>query len=147
MRLRFALTAAVATLALPGATAHAGSSNAGYSYTSCGGIEAPCAYTGRTDAQSKSASIGGAAFCPTGLVALNKLGSVKLTNGRRSLVRTLRVRAPGGGGIRAVRVSLTLKVRTGKSLSGSVKLTTRARDCASQSGRVQRFSMRYVRRV
>ena len=149
MRTRSAVIAAAATavvacagtltLAQPGHAAPAG-----YRYKCCVGTEAPCLYTGQTNSTSKSVSLSGSAFCRTGSAALNKLGFVRLRNGKRSVVRTVRVRRSGSSDTRAVKVSLTVRLRVGKSLSGAVTFTTKAKDCATQNGRVQRFSMRYA---
>ncbi len=146
MRTRSAVIAAAVvafagtlTLAQPGQGAPAG-----YRYKSCVGTEAACLYTGQTDSRSKSVSLSGSAFCRSGSAALHKLGFVKLRNGKRSVVRTVRVRLSKSGSVRAVKVTLTARLKVGKRLSGAVKFTTRAKDCATQNGRIQRFSMRYA---
>jgi len=122
--------------------AHAGGAPPGYLYKSCVGTEAVCPFTGQTDARSKSVAVNGSAFCRTGSAALHKLGFVKLASGKRSVRRTIRVRRSKS--TRIVVVSLTVRLRVGKTLTGAVRLTTRASDCSAQSGRLMHFSMTYA---
>jgi hypothetical protein len=135
-----------AALALAGALTGAQAATPkplGYSYASCASKTKPCPFAGSTDAKSTRMSVNGGAVCTTGQYALSQLGYVKLKNGKATVKKTFPNVATSAGGSVSVKVAVKIALKVGKRATGSITITTSAKDCASKNGRVQKFSMKY----
>ena len=143
MRIRSIALGFVAVAALPPAIAQAKPAPLGYGY-GCKSRSASCPWSGSTDATSKRFSVGGTAVCTSGESALSQLGYIPIKHGRASVRKTIQVSDPGTGVQTPVTVAVTVKLKVKKSASGTVKITTTAKDCALQAGKTLKYSLKYT---
>jgi len=138
-------SAAITALALGGSLATAQAAKRiplAYGY-GCKSRTASCPWLGSTDVKSTRISVGGAAVCSSGEAALSQLGYLALKHGKASVRKTIQVTDSNTGVATPVTVAVTVKLKIKKSASGTVKVTTTAKDCAAQSGRTQKFTIKY----
>jgi hypothetical protein len=142
-----AATAALALIAAAGVSAQAAPKvklkPLGYIYGQCT-TKTTCAYQVSTDPTQKKIALSSTAICQTGALALARLGYVPVKRGGKfSVNKAVTVTDAESYRSYSVQVQLSGKLKVGKSLTGTLKVTTTATDCTADSGVAKSFAMKY----
>jgi hypothetical protein len=139
--LQAVVVAAMLAAVLAGTVSAATRKPLAYRYGNCGGIS-QCTYEGTTNPAQSKIAISARKLCTTGAEALVRAGFVTIHNGRFSFSKSLTF-ANGFGQSVTVAVKFNGTFSRGKSVKGSVKITTTSADCASETGATKSFKLKY----
>ncbi len=144
---RITMTAvAAALLAMAGAGTSAAAPKRkplGYFYGQCT-TKTSCVYQGTTNATQSKIAFSATKLCTTASQALGHVGYVSVkSNGRFSVDKTVSFEDLATYRTVSARVQLSGKLKVGKSVVGSLKITTTASDCAAETGVTKPLNLKY----
>jgi hypothetical protein len=115
----------------------------GYIYQQCTS-KTNCTYNGSTNVKQTKLSISSTNICATGGAALGQLGQITVkSNGKFSVNKTVSATNYQTYKTSQVTVNISGKLKKGKSVKGTLKITTDASDCANDTGVSNSFNMKY----
>jgi hypothetical protein len=144
---RFATVAGVAVLlALAAGTSAAAAPKPkplGYLYGQCT-TKTSCAYQGTTNPTQSKIALSATKLCTTEVQALGHVGYANVKpNGKFSIDKTVSFDDFQTYRTVSARVQLSGKLKVGKSVVASLKITTTAADCASETGVTKSLNLKY----
>jgi hypothetical protein len=144
---RFAMVAGTAALL---AVAGAGTAAAapkrkplGYLYGQCT-TKTSCTYQGTTNPTQSKIALSATKLCTTGMQALGHVGYANVKpNGKFSIDKTVSFEDFQTYRTVSARVQLSGKLKMGKNVLASLKITTTAADCATETGVTKSLNLKY----
>lgn len=113
-----------------------------YRYGSCA-KDSACSFEAEVLPTQTKIQVQDSKTCLVGQEALSQAGETAIKNGRFKLKKTVEVEDVESYRKFPVTVSYSGTFKRGKSVKGTVTITTSDEDCAAYTGKAQSFSMKY----
>lgn len=143
-RLTVLLLAAGALAAGATATSAATPKPIGYVYSSCSSRTTICKFEAVVGAKTNEVSIGVSGICTVAGEGLSYLGYLPIKHGGRfSVSKTVSFQSERSYRTETLHAQESGTVKAGKSIIGTLRFTTSNAECASETGVLKSFSLKY----